>query len=205
MIADDGPVSEFLGDAENPAHTGWSASAEKVTGKWRSSGDRLRDIRQLLKRIHNVLVSAIETVDKDALVSVFSLPAEDGSKQAAPKGTEARPPKVPTIESKPQSYRLSHLPGGFKLQDGTIAEEDLPITIRVRAAYDVLRGNPFKKHIAADFDFTKKDINVESLGAEVSATSASSLLIEVRHSRFVVHVTGFDSNRDLILDAEKLS
>jgi hypothetical protein len=165
----------------------------------------LSDIRHLLKKLHNVLVSAMETVDKHALVSVFSLPAEDGSKQTAPKGTEARPPKVPPIESKPRSYRLSHLPGGFRLQDGTIAEKDLPITIRVRAAYDVLRGNPFKKHSAADFDFSKKGINVESLGAEVSAASASNLVIEVKKSRFVVNVTGFDVNRDLILDAEKVS
>lgn len=205
LIADDKAVSEFLGDAENPAHTGWSASAEKVTEKWRSAGDRLKDIRYLLKKLHNVLVSAVETVDKDALASVFSLPADDGSKQAAPKGTEARPSKVPSIESKPRSYRLSHLPGGFKLQEGTITEEDIPVTIRVRAAYDVLRGNPFKKHVAADFDFTKKGIDIESLGAMVSRASASSLLIEVRKSRFVVNVTGFDVNRDLILDAEKVS
>lgn len=205
LIADDNAVSEFLGDAENPAHTGWSASAEKVTGKWRSAGERLRDIRQLLKKLHNVLVSAVETLDKDALVSVFSLPTEEGSKQAVPKGNEARPPKVPVIESRPRSYRLSHLPGGFKLQDGTITEEDLPITIRVRAAYDVLRGNPFRKHIAADFDFTKKGIVIENLGAEVSAASAGSLLVEVKKSRFVVNVTGFDANRDLIIDAEKVS
>ncbi len=205
LIADDNAVSEFLGDAENPAHTGWSASAEKVTGKWRSAGERLRDIRQLLKKVHNVLVSAVETLDKDALVSVFSLPTEEGSKQAAPKGNEARAPKVPVIEPRPRSYRLSYLPGGFKLQNGMIAEEDLPITIRVRAAYDVLRGNPFRKHIAADFDFTNKGIEIENLGAEVSATSAGSLLVEVKKSRFVINVTGFDANRDLIIDAEKVS
>src|SRR6185312_5254490 len=93
LIADDQAVSEFLGDAENPAHTGWSASAEKVSGKWRGARDRLGDIRQLLKRLHNSLVSAVETIDKNALVSVFSLPAEEeGSKAASPKGTKARPP-----------------------------------------------------------------------------------------------------------------
>ncbi|MGB3461853.1 MAG: hypothetical protein WBA33_07810 [Rhodanobacter lindaniclasticus] len=205
LIADDTAVSEFLGDAENPAHTGWSASAEKVAAKWRSTRERLSDIRQLLKRLYNTLVSAVETVDKDALVSVFSLPAENGSKQAASKGKEAKPPKVPLIEPKPRSYRLSHLPDGFKLQDGAISEEDLPITIRVRAAYDVLRGNPFKKHSAADFDFTKKGAAIESLGAAVSAASANILLVEVKNPRFVVNVTGFDTNRDLILDAEKVS
>lgn len=204
LIADDKAVSEFLGDAENPAHTGWSASAEKVAAKWRSPRERLSDIRQLLKKLHNTLVSAVEMVDKEALVSVFSLPAEEGSKQAAPKGNEARPPKVPPIEPKVRSYRLSHLPDGFRLQEGVIVEEDLPVTIRVRAAYDVLRGNPFKKHRSADFDFTKKGVQIESLGATVNAAAPNVLVIDAKNPRFIVNVTGFDMNRDLILDAERV-
>lgn len=205
LIADDRAVSEFLGDAENPAHTGWSASAEKVVAKWRSASDRLRDIRQLLKGLHNVLVSAVETVEKDALVSIFSLPADDGSKGPAPKGDNVRPPKVPPLEPSARAYRLTRLPDGFKLQDGTIEEEDLPVVIRVRVAYDVLRGNPFKRHNPADFDFTKKGVQVETQGAAVTAPGADVLRIEVRHAHFVVNVSGFDPNRDLIIDAEKVS
>jgi len=205
LIADDRAVSEFLGDAENPAHTGWSASAEKVAAKWRNASDRLRDIRQLLKSLHNVLVSAVETVEKDALVSIFSLPAEEGSKGSTPKGDNVRPPKVPPLEPPVRAYRLTRLSDGFKLQAGTIVEEDLPVVIRVRVAYDVLRGNPFKKHNAADFDFTKKEIRVESLGAAATASDANVLRIEVKHTHFVVNVSGFDPNRDLIIDAEKAS
>jgi len=205
LIADDLAVSEFLGDAENPAHTGWSASAEKVAGKWRSAPDRLREIRQLLKRLHNVLVSAVETMEKDALVSIFSLPADDGSKGASPKGENVRPPTVPPLEPPLRAYRLTRLADGFKVQHDTVSEDDLPIAIRIRVAYDVLRGNPFKKHNAADFDFTKKGILIESLGASVTAPAMNVLLIEVKHARFVVNVSGFDLNRDLIIDAEKVS
>lgn len=203
LIADDEAVSEFLGDAENPAHTGWSASAEKVAAKWRSASDRLREIRQLLKSLHNVLVSAVETVEKDALVSIFSLPAEEGSKGSAPNGNDVRSPKVPPLEAPVRAYRLTRLPDGFKLQAGTIVEEDLPVIVRVRVAYDVLRGNPFKKHNAADFDFTKKGIQVESLGAVVTAPAANILRIEVERTDFEIKVSGFDPNRDLIIDAEK--
>lgn len=205
LIADDQPVSEFLGDAENPAHTGWSASAEKVATKWRSAPDRLRDIRYLLKRLYNVLVCAVETVEKDALVSIFSLPADDGSKEASPKGNKVRAPNVPSIPPAVRTYRLTRLADGFRVQHGTVSEEDLPMTVRVRVAYDVLRGNPFKKHNAADFDFTKKGVLIESLGANVSAPAANVLLMEVKHTHFVINVTGFDPNRDLIIDAEKVS
>lgn len=205
LIADDGPVSAFLGDAENPAHTGWSASAEKVATKWRNPTERLKEIRHLLTRLHNSLVSAVETFDKNALVSVFSVPSEDGSQAAQPKGKEARPPVIPPIAAKARSFRLIDLPDGFKIQEGVIAEEDLPLTIRVRAAYDMLRGNPFKKHSPVDFDFGKKGIEIESLGASVTADGANTLRIEVTKARFVVNVRGFDPNRDLIIDPEKIS
>lgn len=205
LIADDQAVSEFLGDAENPAHTGWSASAEKVAGGWRSAPDRLREIRQLLKRLHNVLVSAVETLEKDALVSIFSLPADDGSKGASPKGENVRPPKVPPLEPPVRAYRLTWLEDGFKVQHGTVSEDDLPIVIRVRVAYDVLRGNPFKKHTAADFDLTKNEILIQSLGVGITVPAANVMLIEVKNTHFAVNVSGFDPNRDLIIDVKRVS
>lgn len=205
LIADDHAVSEFLGDAENPAHTGWSASAEKVVFKWRSAKERLSDIRHLLRQLHNSLVSAVETIDKNALVSIFSVASEDGSKGPSTKGPEVRPPIIPPIAPKPKSFRLTRLPDGFKVQEGVINEDDLPVTIRVRAAYDVARGNPFKKHNVADFDFGKKGMEIEELGATATVASANTLLIEVKKTRFVVNVKGFDSNRDLIIDSEKTS
>lgn len=205
LIADDQAVSEFLGDAENPAHTGWSASAEKVASKWRSAPERLKEIRQLLKRLHNGLVSALETVEKDALISIFSLPTDDGSKGASPRGDNARPPNVPPLEPHKRAYRLTKLADGFMVQQGTVTEDDLPIVIRVQVAYDVLRGNPFKKHNAVDFDFTKRSILVASDGADITTPAANTLIIEAKRAEFVVNVSGFDLNRDLIIDAEKLS
>jgi hypothetical protein len=205
LIADDNPVSAFLGDAENPAHTGWSASAEKVVSKWRNPTERLKEIRHLLTWLHNSLVSAVETLDKNALVSVFSVPSEDGSQATHPKGKEAKPPVIPPIPAKPRSFKITHLPTGFKIQEGLIEEADLPIIIRIRVAYDVMRGNPFKKHNPVDFDFGKKGLEIQSLGAVVTSDGANALRIEVKNVRFVVNVQGFDPNRDLIVDPEKVS
>jgi hypothetical protein len=40
LVAPDGPVSQFLRDAENPAHTSWNGNAEKLTRNWRAAGSR---------------------------------------------------------------------------------------------------------------------------------------------------------------------
>lgn len=205
LIADDWAVSEFLGDAENPAHTGWSASAENVVSKWRNARGRLSDIRCLLKRLYNSLESAIETTDKNALVSFFSVASEEGSKGPSTKGPVVRPPVIPHIAPKPKSFRLTRLGDGFKLQEGSLNEEDLPLTIRVRAAYDVSRGDPFKKHNSADFDFNKKEMEIQALGATTTVNSPNILFIEIKKPRFVVNVKGFDPNRDLIVNSEKIS
>lgn len=204
LIARESSICAFLGDAENPAHTSWSASAEKVTQNWRNPGARLKEIRGALQQLYNLLVSAIDTVDPNALISVFSTEVkEGGAKGAKPRGPISRKPHVP--EPKPDTparlFRVARLNGGFAIRNTpALTSEALPISIRVRAAYDVLRGNPFKKHDALDFDFTKKKIAIASTGAEVAADKPNVLLIEVHEPEFEVQVDGFDVNRDLIVD-----
>ena len=36
MIAEDEAVCAFLGDAENPSHTKWSTTADKLKKNWRN-------------------------------------------------------------------------------------------------------------------------------------------------------------------------
>lgn len=205
LIADDDAASEFLGDAENPAHTGWSASAEKVVTKWRASRDRLMEVRQLLQRLHNALVSAVETFDRDALRDVFSIHSPDGSSRPSGKGDKADPPQIPRIEARPKAFRVTELPDGFGIRSGSVSEGDRPLSIRICVAYDVLRGNPFKKHDPADFDFTDGKLLIEAMGATVSAISPSVLQVDATSAGFAVNVRGFDRNRDLIVNPENLS
>lgn len=205
LIADHPGISEFLGDAENPAHTGWSASAEKVTGRWRAPRERLAEVRGALQKIHNVLVSAVETLDKDALINIFSIPSEDGSRGVKKKGEKIDPRDFPKIEAKPKSFQVADLPDGFRIRAGSIAEDDLPFSIRVRLAYDVLRGNPFSKHDPADFDLRSKQLTFAGKGVKLNAPSAGTLHIQVEEKDFVVDVRGFDTNRDLIIDPEKVA
>lgn len=205
LIADHDGISEFLGDAENPAHTGWSSSAEKVSGRWRSPRDRLTEVRGVLQKVHNALVSAVETLEKDALIDVFSISSEDGSVGQKKKGEKVDPSKFKKIPVKPRSFHVTELQGGFRIRSGIIEDNDLPFSIRVRIAYDVLRGNPFSKHDPADFDLRAKHLHFNGKGVRLSAISAGTLNVEVQEKEFVVDVLGFDKNRDLIIDPEKIT
>lgn len=204
LVADDKPICTFLGDAENPAHTSWSASAEKVTSQWRNPSARLKEVRGALQHLHDEIVSSLEAIDPNALIDFFSAKAENGARGSRPRGPVVQVPNPNPPPPTEKSYRLIRLKGGFAIRGAaSLKSEQLPLTIRVRAAYDVLRGNPFSKHDALDFDFSKNELVVNATGAKVSAQSPSALVIKASSRDFEVRVNGFDVRRDLIIDASR--
>ena len=201
LVAEDRPICAFLGDAENPAHTSWSATAERVTGEWRNPGARLKEIRNALQQLYNEIVSSLETVDPNALIDFFSAKADAGVRGARPKGPIVRPPDLGNRQPKEKAYRLVRLKGGFAIRgNNSLPMDQLPLTIRIRAAYDVLRGNPFSKHDALDFDFSKNELVIASKDASAIAQGPNTLVIKANSRDFEVSVSGFDVKRDLIID-----
>lgn len=207
LIATDKSVSSFLGDAENPAHTSWSSSAEKLTTNWKAAAPRLKEIRNSLSRLYSALYTSVETVDRDALVDVFSIAAEHGVKGGSQKRGTISPPSTPPLPPpQPKAFRLVRKTGGFALRPGAaLTPEKLPMGIRVRAAYDVLRGNPFSKHDPLDFDFTRSGITITSRGATVERLATNVLVAEINAPDFEISVEGFDVQRDLIVDPARTS
>lgn len=204
LVAEDKSICTFLGDAENPAHTSWSATAEKVTSEWRNPSARLKEVRGALQQFYDEIVSSIETADPNALIDFFSAKDESGARGTRPRGPIVRPPNPKPPEPKEKAYRLVRLKGGFSVRGGKGTNpEQMPIVIRVRAAYDVLRGNPFSKHDPLDFDFSKGELDVSTKDAVASAESPNVLLIKANSRDFEVTVSGFDVRRDLIIDASR--
>jgi hypothetical protein len=202
MVAQDGGITEFLGDAENPAHTKWNGNAERLTLEWINPSARLREIRMSLNAMAAVLTQAQEKVEPDALIDVLSIPAPAGSPRPKPKLVPDKPP-VPPIPQSRRKFTVTQRAGGFSLSGtATLNEADLPMEIKLAAAYDLVRGNPFKKHDPLDFDFREpNDLSLVVEGATVKATSARELTIDVSKTDFSVVVSGFDSNRDLVVQA----
>lgn len=204
LVADEKWICTFLGDAENPAHTSWSATAEKVTAAWRNPSARLKEIRGALQHFYDQIVSSLEISDPNALIDFFSAKAEKGSRGTRQRGLVVRPVNPKPPEPKEKAYRLVRLNGGFAIRNGNSGSEQLPLVIRVRAAYDVLRGNPFTKHDPLDFDFTKKDdLKFVTSEASITIQTPNSLIIKASNREFEVTISGFDVRRDLIIDASR--
>ena len=71
----------------------------------------------------------------------------------------------------------------------------------MRAAYDLPTGNPFKKFSRYDFDFRVPDVRIRNAGATYLATEPNALEVNVSAVDFLLEVTGFDVNRDLVVGA----
>jgi hypothetical protein len=85
----------------------------------------------------------------------------------------------------------------------SLASDKLPLQIRVRVAYDVLRGDPFGKHSPYDFDLASNSLSIRATGAAFAAEGPGTLLIDALTPDFEVEVEGFDPRRDLAIDPAK--
>lgn len=205
LIATDEGITSFLGDAENPAHTKWNGQADKLKN-WKNAAARLREIRNSLNRLQNALMQAIEAVEPDALKDLFSISDPTEAKPQKIRGPKPLVPPVPrpiTPSPKPW-YRIERAAGGFVVRPGEgLAAENLPFELKVKAAYDVARGDPFAKFSPYDFDLHKKPIAITASGADCTITAANEVTFTVREPDFSVELRGFDNRRDLIVRAAR--
>ena len=205
LIAEDDPVTSFLGDAEGPAHIDWNARAERVEKQWQNASVRLGEIRKAIRELHKLLAPSQNRRDNHAFRDEFSVTRSDGKPDLHPSrnGNTHRPSPSGLISSK-RKFLIRKRPGGFVISaaPGLIAD-DLPMKIRVRVAFDVPRGNPFKQHHRFDFDLTQKDISTRSTDAKIEPVNAHTALITATGVGFRATFEGFDTNRDLVVDPRR--
>ena len=75
--------------------------------------------------------------------------------------------------------------------------------LEVLAAYQLIRGNPFRRYSPLDF---RMDMNiaVTARGARVATRRDNVLVLEVEERDFDVLVTRFDQNRDIVVKVRVL-
>jgi hypothetical protein len=201
MIASDENVVSFLGDAENPAHTSWNPQAEKVVANWQNPYNSLKAIRSGPGSLYQLLAEQVEQTDPDALLDFFSLP----DLAPTPKGKKKQTPiPDPLVEPREKALVIRPQTGGFALTPGPgSAKWKYPKIVRVRAAYDMIGANPFKRFSSFDFDFGKTvDITSENMTIKVAAPNALQLTLEA--PEFELKALGFDVNRDLVVEARSI-
>jgi len=74
------------------------------------------------------------------------------------------------------------------------------VKVRIRLAYDMLGADPFKRFSPFDFDL-KKNIALELENAGADAAKANIVIVTLQSAEFRVCASGFDINRDLLVEA----
>lgn len=210
LLAQHGPMVSFLGDAEGPAHVDWNSKAERLNAAWKNAGTRLAEVRSAARKLLELLAPAVTEEDPAALLDELSveselraarLPSEKTRKPDA--GKDKVPEDLPA--SKPK-WRLQKRQGGFSITSGPGLEDgDLPLRLRVRAAFAVPAGDPFKRHSPLDFDLDGGPaIIITEDGASVVAEDAKTVVVTADAPGFRVTFEGFDTRRDLAVDARRV-
>lgn len=198
VIASDPGVCALLRDAENPAHTKWNAQ-EKIKKNWSYGPDTVRNIRLSLSVLYRMITAELREEYADLLLEMLSIADPSPRKRPGPK-TPAKPVN-PIPPPKPKFFREQKVEGGFRVSAGPGAPgREYPVRMRIRVAYDVLNGNPFKAHDLHDFDLSKKGLEITGKHVELIEREPGALVIDCTDPEFALKITGFDSNRDLIVD-----
>lgn len=213
MIADKGDVAEFLADAENPAHTSWSGQAQRLTANWKYPNQTLSFVRNAPVRLYQMLTTGLETEVRNALLDFFWIadpkrpPEPDkkrGRKNQGGEKEKAGGPIDQPPEPTQKKFRIDQENGGFSIcGEGALESEELPRQLRIRLGYDVEGGNGVKEWDRFDFDLGT-DVNVFSTkaeGAEAEKMDGNEVLLRIEDPEFRFTLTGFDTNRDLVVEA----
>jgi hypothetical protein len=158
-----------------------------------------------MNALYKALTHAVEIKEENALIDVFFIP--DESEQKREKEGKRRTtdvPPMPPLTPKPKLYRIVDRKGGFSVKSGpALSADKLPLTVRVRVAYDIVRGNPFKQYSPLDFDFNNGELQIQTAGAVHSVAGPNEISIEATETEFTVDVKGFDEHRDLLIKATR--
>lgn len=190
LVADQGPVSRFLGDSEGVSHVKWVMN--KLRDKYLSVEEPFRRIRDGLGDLQRILVDEAEDRHiKNLLKDFFWQPKRPEEEVHDDKDDDD---DIPDIESQKPAVLVQRLAGGFELKVSDEIED--PLHIRLDVGYAVRRGSA--KWSAADF----------TLGESVTllATGDGDLSFEGNRIRvtnalpgFHLVAKGFDPNRDVLV------
>jgi hypothetical protein len=213
VLADDKPITGFLGSAEGPAHTDWKNNRERFSGSFKNG----RDILGFIKSVPSGLVGRVRSGQNDTDLGValdfFSISDEPETTPKPPKpkpiptpdtgggGIVDPPPPPPPPPPVPPKLQIGDLVGGVVIRNGGSLVKGAKVVVDL--AYDTLSGDAISKWINADFDVAKSPIAV-SVNAGVQLQCAGNHLeFEVQDSEmFELTVSGFDRNRDLFVKAK---
>ncbi|UAA39630.1 hypothetical protein KIH87_04540 [Paraneptunicella aestuarii] len=203
MIAEDEPICELLGDAENAAHTRWTQKTEKLSKNYKAPNRIVRLAQLSLTWLHDILAEVINERDENALLDFFYFRTQKPVKSKKKKNKSPMQVNVPDIPKREKKIHIDKYQDGFSIKNGAGFDESfLPYFQRIRVAYDTSKGDAFKKYEESKIkDFSVGaggDIEVlEQENIEIVKAEENLWELMINELPFRFSVTGFDSNRDL--------
>lgn len=208
VVVEDPPLAGLLGDAEGVNHTQWQKNSPKFHNRYVYGADTIRFVTRSVFEIVQRLHGAETRGDPNLLLDIFYLPTEEGPVEQKSKpepGTPEVSPASPNPAAPPQAgpFVLERIKGGFLLKPGKVPFASLPAKLCIEAGYAVRRGNPIKRWAADDFVFIRPPLREEpkAVGVIVNRAEGNKLELEIRRPDFLFGVSGFDTNRDLVVRA----
>jgi hypothetical protein len=207
MIAEEETICAFLGDAENAAHTIWTTNTEKLRKNYRSSQALATVIKKSVIQLYDLLAEVTEEVDEDALQNFFWFEEPEEGKRKRKRKKPKKPDPIPAIDRAKPLIHLNKVEGGFTLTNtDDFTDDKLPHEVKVEIAYEVAKGNAFKKYNPLDFKLggrseIKCTANTDNV--EVISSKHNIMELEIKKLPFRLSVRGFDSNRDLKINVRQ--
>ncbi|WP_425082005.1 hypothetical protein [Ruegeria arenilitoris] len=216
LIAEDQEMSDYLKEAEEPAHTRWFLNRFNEHKSFKSDWS-LRFVMSLPRQMYRILSreDEDESTYENFADDIFSVsePAGTGAKKKrGEKPKQTKPPiDLPPVKRQPaiRIERDTDDPGFDLLPVGNInelfAEEEIsfPIKVSVKAAYVSALGKSrsWRDYSKIDFEFGKTiPIDISPKGsAKVLEAAKNTFTIELLQPDFRVSAKGFDGNRDLLV------
>ncbi|MEX1027054.1 MAG: hypothetical protein WD049_03465 [Candidatus Paceibacterota bacterium] len=203
VVVEDGPLATLLGDAENPSHTRWE-NGSNFKNKYVYGKSHLTFVANATSELLRILSDPEEEADRTLLSDFFFVPTSGtesgvgGGKTKTRLNSGTPTPDIPP--PRPPRIRVERSPGGFAVIGAN--SDSPPASVDVRVAYDVRRGSALKNYDRADFEIGKGGVRVVAeQGVTVTECESNRLSLNVNEAGFRCAVAGFDTERDLYVDA----
>ena len=201
-------LGHMLRDAEGPAHMVWNPNERRVTQRWVGAPARVTRVRNVARRILQALTTRPSTLQRHALADLFPSPSSSAGNDPGPgrkpgDNTPRLPGPIPGGQS---PFVISQSANGFSVTKNPRSSKQVIGAWRLRMAYDVSRGNPFRAFETAAsnglLDFTIFDegaLSVSLRKVKTNPIADNVLDFDVQDDEFRLQISGFDG-RDVTVD-----
>ena len=207
MLSEHEPLNEFLGDAENPAHTKWLTTTQHFKGKYSKGNSILSYVQRSALNLARALGVIEDEILENLLDDIFGIPTDEDTKStektASSKPGGKKPPRE-GVKSRSQYITRSKLKDGFRVYNLPDAKKT-PDRVVIKMAYEAEGiANPFTQYHPADFNLNSADkkLVVQLDGCTELKRKPNLIEVSIDEPSFSVSIEGFDHKRDLKIDAK---